>query len=83
MNFCGIGTNLLEFVVDRNIEKQNKYLPGSHLFVYAPSKITEVQPDFVLILPWNLADEISSEMAHIKEWGGKFAVPIPELDIIS
>ncbi|MBO6827008.1 MAG: methyltransferase domain-containing protein [Sneathiella sp.] len=83
LNFCGIGTNLLEFVVDRNIEKQNKYLPGSHLFVYAPSKITEAQPDFVLILPWNLADEISSEMAHIKEWGGKFAVPIPELDIIS
>jgi SAM-dependent methyltransferase len=83
LNYCSIGIDHIEFVVDKNTEKQNSYLPGSHLFVHDPSKIAEVKPDFVLILPWNLADEISREMEHIKEWGGQFAVPIPTLKILS
>ena len=83
LNFCGVGTDLIEFVVDRSPEKQNTYLPGSHLFVHAPTKIAEVKPDYVLILPWNLADEISQEMTHIKNWGGQFAIPIPVLKILS
>lgn len=83
LNFCGIGTDHIEFVVDRNPEKQNTYLPGSHLLVHAPSKIAETKPDFVLILPWNLAEEISQEMSHIKEWGGQFAVPVPTFRLLS
>ncbi len=83
LNFCNVGGDLIEFVVDKNTEKQGTYLPGSHLLVHSPSKITEVKPDFVLILPWNLAEEISQEMSHIKDWGGRFAVPIPILKILS
>ena len=82
LNFCGIGTDQIEYVVDRNPEKQNTYLPGSHLLVHAPSKIAKTKPDYVLILPWNLAEEISQEMSHIKEWGGQFAVPIPTFKLL-
>jgi hypothetical protein len=77
LNYCGIRTDLLEYTVDRNPYKQGKYLPGSHIPIHAPEKIKATRPDYVLILPWNLKDEIMSQMAHIMEWGGKFVVPIP------
>lgn len=83
LNYCGIGPELIDFVVDRNPEKQGTLLPGSHIPVFAPDKIANEKPDYVLILPWNLADEISREMADIKGWGGQFVIPIPELMILS
>ncbi|WP_334130213.1 class I SAM-dependent methyltransferase [Sneathiella sp.] len=83
LNYCGVVGDLISFVVDRNPEKQNTYLPGSHIPVFAPEKIYREKPDYVLILPWNLADEIILDMADINAWGGKFAIPIPELQILS
>jgi hypothetical protein len=77
LNYCGIRTDFLEYTVDRNPYKQGKYLPGSHIPIHAPERITATRPDYVLILPWNLQDEIMSQMAHILDWGGKFIVPIP------
>ncbi|WP_288903225.1 class I SAM-dependent methyltransferase [uncultured Sneathiella sp.] len=83
LNYCGVGPELIEFVVDRNPEKQGTLLPGSHIPVFSPEKIWAEKPDYVLILPWNLADEISSDMAAVKDWGGRFVIPIPELEILS
>nr|WP_202526234.1 class I SAM-dependent methyltransferase [Sneathiella litorea] len=83
LNYCGIGPDLIDFVVDRNPEKQGTLLPGSHIPVFAPDRIWREKPDYVLILPWNLADEISMEMTAIKDWGGGFVIPIPELEILS
>lgn len=83
LNYCGVGPDLIEFVVDRNPEKQGTLLPGSHIPVFGPDKIWEEKPDYVLILPWNLADEISSDMAAIKDWEGRFVIPIPELEVLS
>jgi SAM-dependent methyltransferase len=77
LNYCGIGTDFVHYTVDRNPYKQGKYLPGSHIPIHAPDMITATRPDYVLILPWNLQDEIMAQMAHILEWGGKFIVPIP------
>ncbi|OGW81250.1 MAG: SAM-dependent methyltransferase [Omnitrophica bacterium RIFCSPHIGHO2_02_FULL_51_18] len=79
LNYCGIGTGLIQYTVDASPHKQGHYLPGSHLPIFAPEKIKETKPDYVLILPWNLKDEIAGQMAFIREWGGKFVVPIPEL----
>ncbi|GLP73556.1 methyltransferase [Mycobacterium antarcticum] len=82
LNYCGIKTDLVDYTVDRSPHKQGHLLPGTHLPVYAPSHIRETRPDYVLILPWNLQDEIRSEMAFIRDWGGKFVVPIPTLSIL-
>lgn len=79
LNYCGIRTDFLDYTVDRNIHKQNKYLPGTHIPIQHPDKIKEDKPDYVLILPWNIKDEIMEQMSFIREWGGKFVVPIPEL----
>jgi len=83
LNYCGIRTDFLEYTVDRNPYKHGKYLPGTHIPIYAPEKIFETKPDYVFILPWNFKDEIMSQMAEIKEWGGKFVVPIPEVKVYS
>ncbi|MFC4273504.1 methyltransferase domain-containing protein [Sneathiella chungangensis] len=83
LNYCGVGPELIEFVVDRNPEKQGTLLPGSHIPVFAPDKIWTEKPDYVLILPWNLAEEISTDMAAIRDWGGRFVIPIPELEVLS
>ncbi len=83
LNYCGVGRDRIGFVVDRNPEKQGTFLPGSHIPVFSPAYLAEKKPDYILILPWNLAEEISCEMAHVSEWGGKFAVPIPTLQILS
>ena len=82
LNTCGIDMQLIEYVVDRNPHKQGRFLPGSHLPICAPERIFETRPDYVLILPWNLKDEIMAEMAGIREWGGHFAVPIPHLEVV-
>ncbi|MBM4386813.1 MAG: methyltransferase domain-containing protein [Deltaproteobacteria bacterium] len=77
LNYCGIGKDFLDYTVDRNPHKQGLFLPGTHIPIYAPDKIAETKPDYVLILPWNLKDEIVNQMAHIRSWGAKFIVPIP------
>lgn len=81
LNYCGIRQDFVEFVVDRNPFKHGKFLPGTHIPIYPPEKIDEERPDYVLILPWNLKKEITAQLAHIREWGGKFVVPIPTLDV--
>ncbi|MBZ0298017.1 MAG: class I SAM-dependent methyltransferase [Anaerolineae bacterium] len=81
LNYCGIRTDLLDYTVDRSPYKQNHYLPGTHIPVYGPEKIAETKPDYVLILPWNLKDEIMEQMAHVRDWGGHFVVPIPEVQV--
>jgi len=81
LNYCGIGTDFLDYAVDRNPYKQGRYTPGMHIPIFAPSKIAETRPDYLLILPWNLKDEIMKQMGEIREWGGKFIVPIPEATI--
>jgi SAM-dependent methyltransferase len=81
LNFCGIRSDLIEYTVDRNTYKQGKYLPGTHIPIFSPEKIRETKPDYVFILPWNFKDEIIQQMSYIREWGGKFVVPIPEIKI--
>jgi SAM-dependent methyltransferase len=81
LNYCGIGTDFLDYTVDRNPHKQNRLLPGSRVPVFAPEKIRETQPDFVFILPWNLRDEIAREMRDVREWGGRFFVAIPTVEV--
>lgn len=82
INYAGIkGNDLIEFVVDAAPSKQGKYLPGSHIPVYEPAKIRETRPDYVLIFPWNLKEEIIDQLSYIAEWGGKFVVFIPSLHV--
>jgi len=82
VNYCGVRDDLVDYVVDKSPYKQNHYMPGVRLPIYGPEKIFETKPDYILILPWNLKKEISGEMAKVKEWGGKFVVPIPEVQIL-
>ncbi len=81
LNYCGIRTDFLDYTVDRNTYKQGKFLPGTHIPILAPEKIRETRPDYVLILPWNIKDEIMGQLSYIRDWGGRFVVPIPELRI--
>lgn len=81
LNYCGVKNDLVDFVTDANPHKQNKFLPASHIPVKDEIELRKARPDFVLILPWNLRDEITVQLNYIKEWGGKFVVPIPELEI--
>ena len=81
LNYCGVRTDLLDYTVDRSPAKHGRFLPGTHIPVHTPDRILETKPDYVLILPWNLRTEIAAQMAAITEWGGKFVVPIPQLEI--
>jgi len=81
LNYCGIRTDLLACTVDRSPAKHGRYLPGTHIPVYRPERIEETKPDYVLILPWNLRAEISGQLESIRQWGGQFVVPIPELEV--
>ncbi len=81
LNYCGIRTDFLDYTVDRNPYKHGKFLPGTHIPVFHPDKIQETKPDYVLILPWNVKDEIMEQMSLIREWGGQFVVPIPEVKV--
>ena len=82
LNYCGIGTETIEFTADRNPHKQGHYLPGTHIPVLAPEAIRERQPDVVFILPWNLRDEITEQLSFVRDWGGRFAVRTPTLELI-
>jgi len=81
LNYCAIRTDFLDYTVDRNPYKHGRFLPGTHVPIFHPDRIRETRPDFVLILPWNLKDEIIKQNAFIREWGGKFVVPIPEVKV--
>ena len=81
LNFCGIRTDFIDFTVDRNPYKHGKLLPGSRIPIHAPEKLWEAKPDYVLILPWNLKDEIVKQLEGIRAWGGRFVVPIPTLRV--
>jgi SAM-dependent methyltransferase len=83
LNYCGIRSDFIDYTVDRSPYKQGHFLPGTHLPIYHPDKIKETRPDYLLILPWNLTDEIMEQMAHIRHWGGRFVVPIPEVRVYS
>lgn len=82
LNYCGLGPDFLDYTVDISPHKQNTYLPGCHIPVYHPDKIKETKPDYVLILPWNLREEITGQTAFIRAWGGQWVVPIPEVKVI-
>jgi len=81
LNYCGIRQDFVDYTVDRSPYKQGKYTPGTHIPIYSPDRIRETKPDYLLILPWNLKDEIASQMAYIREWGGKFVIPIPKVEV--
>ncbi len=82
LNHCGIRSDVLEYTVDRSPFKQGKFLPGTHIPVYAPDRLAETRPDYVLVLPWNLRDEISQQLAYVRSWGARLVFPIPELEIL-
>jgi SAM-dependent methyltransferase len=82
LNYCGIRTDFLDFTVDRNTYKQGRFLPGTHVPILAPEEIARRRPDYVFILPWNFKDEIMAQMKGIREWGGKFIVPIPQATVV-
>jgi hypothetical protein len=81
LNYCGVRTDFIDYTVDRSPHKQKLFLPGTHIPIHHPDKIRETKPDYVIILPWNIKDEIMQQMAFIREWGGEFVVPIPEVRI--
>ncbi|MEO8592708.1 MAG: class I SAM-dependent methyltransferase [Candidatus Solibacter sp.] len=81
LNYCGVGPELLAYTVDRSPHKQGMFLPGTRIPIFSPERIAETKPAYVLILPWNLRDEVASQMSHIREWGGRFVVTIPELEV--
>ncbi len=81
LNYCGIRCDFLDYTVDRNPYKHGRFTPGTHIPIYPPDRIQETRPDYVLILPWNLREEIMEQMAGIREWGGQFVVPIPDVKV--
>jgi len=81
LNYCGIQKDFIDFTVDRSPHKQGLYLPGTHILIYHPDKIGETKPDYLLILPWNLKEEIMEQMSYIRDWNGKFLVLIPEVKV--
>jgi 2-polyprenyl-3-methyl-5-hydroxy-6-metoxy-1,4-benzoquinol methylase len=82
LNYCGVRTDFIDYTVDLSPHKQNSFLPGTHIPVYHPHKIKETKPDYLLILPWNLQQEIMEQMAFIREWDGQFVVPIPSVEVL-
>jgi hypothetical protein len=82
LNYCGIRTDFLNYTVDRNPYKHGKYTAGTHIPIFPPEKIQETKPDYVLILPWNLREEIVSQLSYIRKWDGKCVVPIPDVEVL-
>ncbi len=83
LNYCGIRMDFIDYVVDRSPQKQGLFLPGTHIPILPPGEIEKTRPDYLLILPWNLREEVMQQMNHIRSWGGKFVVPIPEVQVYS
>lgn len=82
LNYCGVRSDLLAFTVDRSPHKAGRFLPGTHIPIYSPDRLRDVKPDYVLILPWNLKDEVVRQMADVRSWGGQFVVPIPHIEVL-
>ena len=82
LNYCGARTDFIDYTVDRSPHKQGLYLPGTRIPIHAPERIAETRPDYVLILAWNLRDEIMSQMAHVRDWGGRFVIPVPQAEVV-
>ena len=82
LNYCGIRNDYIDYTVDRSPHKQGYYLPGTHIPIFHPDKLKETRPDYVVILPWNLRDEIMQQMAHVREWGGQFVTLIPDVKVL-
>ncbi len=81
LNYCGIRADFLDYTVDRNPYKHGRFTPGTHIPIHPPEKILETRPDYVLILPWNLKDEVMEQMGAVQTWGGQFVVPIPDVKV--
>ena len=81
LHYCGIGKDLIEYTVDRSLYKQGRYLPGSRIPIHHPDRISETKPDYIVILPWNLKDEIMKQLSYVRDWGGRFVTPIPKVTI--
>jgi hypothetical protein len=81
LNYCGIRTDFIDFTVDLSPHKQGHFLPGTHIPIYHPDKIKEIKPDYLVILPWNLKDEIMEQMSHVRDSGGQFVTLIPEVKV--
>jgi hypothetical protein len=82
LNYCGVTSDLVEYTVDRSPHKQGRFLPGTHIPIYEPERINATKPDYILILPWNLQDEIINQLSFARTWGAQFVVPIPEPRVI-
>ena len=82
LNYCGVRTDFLDFTVDRSPHKQGRFLPGTRIPILAPEALREARPDYVLILPWNLRQEIVEQMSDVRSWGGRFVVAIPEVEVL-
>jgi len=82
LNHCGIRTDLMSYTVDRSPVKQGMYLPGTHIPIYAPDRLAQTRPDYILVLPWNLRQEITEQLGYVREWGGRLVFPIPGLEIV-
>jgi hypothetical protein len=82
LNHCGIRSDLLQYTVDRSPVKQGKFLPGTHIPIYAPDRLAETKPDYILVLPWNLRDEITEQLSYVRSWGGRLVFPIPALEVV-
>ena len=83
LNHCGIRTDLLPYTVDRSPVKQGRFLPGTHIPIYAPERLAQTRPDYIFVLPWNLRDEISRQLDYVRSWGARLVFPIPELEVVS
>ncbi len=83
LNYCGVRSDFIDYTVDRSPHKQGLFLPGTRIPIYHPDRIKETRPHYLLILPWNLRDEITEQMGNIREWGGQFVIPIPEVKVIA
>lgn len=83
INYCGIDRDYLDYTVDRSPYKQGTFLPGSRIPIYSPDLLKQTKPDYVFILPWNLKEEIIEQTSFIREWGGKWIIPVPEVVVIS
>ena len=82
LNYCGIRSDFLDYTVDRNPYKHGRFLPGTHVPIFAPERLAQTRPDYILILPWNLRDEITRQLAYARNWGAQFVVPIPQVEVL-
>jgi len=82
LNYCGIRQDFFDYTVDMSPHKYGTYTPGTHIPIHHPDKLKETKPDYIFILPWNLKNEITEQHSYVREWGGKFVIPIPEIEII-